>query len=88
MQNLTRNPTSATSRDSKSPRGDRKMGHWLGTQKVYMRDFLGEPLLVIAVTGCVALGVYLGIEHLKEYARERRLVREREALRRQFWGYE
>jgi hypothetical protein len=53
-----------------------------------MSDFLGEPLLVIAVTGCLGLGVYLGIEHLKEYRRERQLKREREALRRQFWGYE
>ena len=53
-----------------------------------MSDFLGAPLLIIAVTGCLSLGVYLGIEHLREYLRERRLLREREAVRRQFWGYD
>ena len=51
-----------------------------------MSEFLGEPLLVIAVTACLGLGIYLGLEHLKEFVRERRLLRERNAVRRQFWG--
>jgi hypothetical protein len=53
-----------------------------------MNEFLGEPLLVIAVTGCIGLGIYLGLEHLREYLRERRLLRERNTVRRQFWGHD
>jgi len=53
-----------------------------------MMNFFGESLLLIGVVGSLSLGAHLGIEHLREYLRERRFRRQREASRRQFWGYD